>query len=114
MPSQFLITAAIYTLIVASVILTVEAIFIYMSRKKHYKGSINRRMNTLEKSDNPEIALRKLLEERGLDNSGEYILNFVSYNRLFLQSGMTGNPVVKLNFSLYSLAPPALLTCTCQ
>ncbi|MDH3580674.1 MAG: type II secretion system F family protein [Hyphomicrobiales bacterium] len=37
-----------------------------------------------------------MLQERGLDATGNYLYSLAFYNRLFLQSGMTGNPLVYL------------------
>jgi len=94
--SQQTIAYAIYVLIVAAVVLTVEALFLYFSSRQHHRGAINRRLKRIESSGNIEDALQSLLQERGLDASGNYLYPLAFYNKLFLQSGMTGNPLVYL------------------
>ncbi|TIN98949.1 MAG: type II secretion system protein F, partial [Mesorhizobium sp.] len=53
-----------------------------------------------------EQALQGLLRERGLTASGDYIFGMIALNRLYTQSGVTGNPLVFA--SLFLLAGLAL------
>jgi tight adherence protein B len=94
--SQQTLAYAIYVLIVAAVVLAVEALFLYFSSKQRYRGAVNRRLKRIESSGGVEAALQSLLQERGLDASGNYLYSLAFYNQLFLQSGMTGNPLVYL------------------
>ncbi len=94
--SQQNLAYAIYVLIVAAVVLAIEALFLYFASKQRHRGAVNRRLKRIESSGDVEAALQSLLQERGLDASGDYRYSLAFYNKLFLQSGMTGNPLVYL------------------
>ncbi|TIR22060.1 MAG: type II secretion system F family protein, partial [Mesorhizobium sp.] len=56
-------------------------------------GTINRRLARLAEEAPAEKTLQGLLRERGLTDSGDYIFGMVALNRLYTQSGITGNPL---------------------
>lgn len=84
----------IYVLAAASVILAAEALYVSYSKGRSRAGTINRRLTRLAEEDEPaERTLQNLLRERGLTDSGDYIFGAVALNRLYTQSGVTGNPL---------------------
>ncbi|TIW69636.1 MAG: type II secretion system F family protein, partial [Mesorhizobium sp.] len=56
-------------------------------------GTINRRLKLLAEEAPAEQTLQGLLRERGLTDSGDFVFGFVTLNRLYTQSGITGNPL---------------------
>ncbi|OHV86118.1 type II secretion system F family protein [Mesorhizobium sp. ORS 3428] len=83
----------IYALAAASVILAAEAFFVSFSRGRTRSGAINRRLKRLADEAPAQKTLQGLLRERGLTESGDFISGFVWLNRLYTQSGVTGNPM---------------------
>ncbi|TPI26217.1 type II secretion system F family protein [Mesorhizobium sp. B3-1-6] len=83
----------IYVLAAASVILAAEALFVSYSSGRTRAGTINRRLKRLTDEAPAEQTLQGLLRERGLTDSGDYIFGAVALNRLYTQSGITGNPL---------------------
>jgi len=88
-----LLTYAVYFLIATTVVLAVEAVFVTMRSRRSYRNAVNHRLRYLRDESHSEAVLAKLRKERGLDDAGNYRYALVALNRLYLQSGMTGNPV---------------------
>lgn len=93
MVDQQLLTYGIYFLVVTTVILVVESVFVSFRARQLYRTAVNHRLGYQAKEPNPEAVLAKLRKERGLDESGNYRYALVALNRLFLQSGTTGDPL---------------------
>ncbi|RVC81531.1 type II secretion system F family protein [Mesorhizobium sp. M4A.F.Ca.ET.022.05.2.1] len=83
----------IYVLAAASVILAAEAFYMSFAGRRARVGIINRRLQRLGEEAPAEESLQGLLQERGLTASGDFIFGAVSLNRLYTQSGITGNPL---------------------
>ncbi|RWM34505.1 type II secretion system F family protein [Mesorhizobium sp.] len=83
----------IYVLAAASVILAAEAFYVSYSKGRSRAGAINRRLKRLAEEAPAEMTLQGLLRERGLTTSGDYAFGVVWLNRLYTQSGITGNPM---------------------
>ncbi|TPI45320.1 type II secretion system F family protein [Mesorhizobium sp. B3-1-7] len=83
----------VYVLAAASVILAAEALYVTYVKGRDRTGTINRRLKRLEDEAPAEKTLQGLLRERGLTESGDYIFGAVALNRLYTQSGITGNPL---------------------
>ncbi|BCG97032.1 type II secretion system F family protein [Mesorhizobium sp. 131-2-1] len=83
----------IYVLAAASVILAAEALYVSYAKGRSRAGTINRRIQRLAEEAPAEQTLQGLLRERGLTNSGDYLFGAVALNRLYTQSGITGNPL---------------------
>ncbi|TIO49154.1 MAG: type II secretion system F family protein [Mesorhizobium sp.] len=83
----------IYVLAAASVILAAEALYVSYARGRSRSGTINHRLRRLADDASAEQTLQGLLRERGLTDSGDFVFGFVSLNRLYTQSGITGNPM---------------------
>lgn len=83
----------IYVLAAASVILAVESFYLSYASKRATAGTINRRLRRLAEDAPAEQALQGLLRERGLTDSGDFVFGAVALNRLYTQSGITGNPL---------------------
>ncbi|QKD06556.1 type II secretion system protein F [Mesorhizobium loti R88b] len=83
----------IYVLAAASVILAGEALYLSFVNRRARVGAINRRLRWLDDQVPAEKTLQGLLRERGLTGSGDFIFGVTSLNRLYTQSGVTGNPV---------------------
>ena len=64
-----------------------------MPRAAPRRGTINRRLKRLGEDAPAEQALRSLLRERGLTDSGDFAYGLVALNRLYTQSGVTGSPI---------------------
>lgn len=95
MPVEQLILYVIYALVAATVILLIEALYLQFVAGRR-QGAINRRLARLKDDVSQQENLRKLLRERGLTASGDYISSLVRLNRLYVQSGVAGNPLVFL------------------
>lgn len=84
----------IYVLAAASVILAVESLYVSYSARRVRLGIINRRLKRLGEEGPAEQTLHGLLRERGLTSSGDYLFGAIGLNRLYTQSGTTGNPIL--------------------
>lgn len=91
----------IYTVAAASVILAAEAFYLSYAARRSRAGAVNRRLRRLADEVPAEQTLQGLLRERGLSSSGDFLFGFVGLNRLYTQSGITGNP---LSFAAWFLA----------
>ncbi|PBB94784.1 type II secretion system F family protein [Mesorhizobium sp. WSM3862] len=83
----------IYVLAAASVILAAESFYLSFAGRRARAGIINRRLQRLGEESPAEQSLQGLLQERGLTASGDYLFGAVGLNRLYTQSGITGNPL---------------------
>ncbi|TIW20844.1 MAG: type II secretion system F family protein [Mesorhizobium sp.] len=83
----------IYMLAAASVILAGEAMYMSFASRRSRVTTINLRMRRLAEDAPAEKTLQGLLSERGLSESGDFLSRFVWLNRLYTQSGITGNPL---------------------
>jgi len=99
-----LVIYGIYALVAASVILLVESLYLQFLAGGQ-KRAINRRLSRIAKDQGQQEALVNLLRERGLSSSGDYRWNLVWLNRLYLQSGVSANPLILFA----SFAGPGLL-----
>ncbi|RWA76271.1 type II secretion system F family protein [Mesorhizobium sp. M1C.F.Ca.ET.193.01.1.1] len=101
----------IYVLAAASVILAVESFYVSYSARRVRFNVINRRLKRLGEEGPAEQTLQGLLRERGLTTTGDYLFGAVGLNRLYTQSGTTGNPILfAALFSLAGLVIGLLLT----
>lgn len=83
----------IYVLAAASAILLVESFYLSYAARRRAAGAVNRRLKRLSEDAPAEQTLRGLLRERGLTDSGDFVFGAVALNRLYTQSGITGNPL---------------------
>ncbi|WP_027055011.1 type II secretion system F family protein [Mesorhizobium erdmanii] len=83
----------IYMLAAASVILAGEALYLSFAGRRSRLGVVNRRLKLLAGDAPAEQTLQGLLRERGLTNSGDFLFALIWLNRLYTQSGTTGNPL---------------------
>ncbi|QND66532.1 type II secretion system F family protein [Mesorhizobium loti] len=83
----------IYVLAAASVILAAESFYLSFAGRRARAGAINRRLQRLGEEAPAEQSLQRLLQERGLTASGDFAFGAVGLNRLYTQSGITGNPL---------------------
>lgn len=91
--SPELVPYIVYAFAAIAVVLVAEALFLQFLAVRR-KRSVNRRLQTIaDEGNNTEGALRDLLRERGLTESGDYSFGLVWLNRLYAQSGITGNLV---------------------
>jgi len=93
MPSSQTLLYFIYVLAAASVILAAEALYVTYVKGRTRAGAINRRLKRLADEVPAEQTLQGLLRERGLTSSGDYLFGAIALNRLYTQSGVTGNPL---------------------
>ncbi|RUU43083.1 type II secretion system F family protein [Mesorhizobium sp. M6A.T.Ce.TU.002.03.1.1] len=93
MPSGQTLLYLIYVMAAASVILAAEALYMTYSKRRSTVSTINRRLKRLADEVPAEQTLQGLLRERGLTGSGDFLFNAVGLNRLYTQSGITGNPL---------------------
>ncbi|TIQ38104.1 MAG: type II secretion system F family protein [Mesorhizobium sp.] len=101
----------IYVLAGASVILAVESFYVSYSARRAKLNVINRRLKRLGEEGPAEQTLQGLLRERGLTTTGDYLFGAVGLNRLYTQSGTTGNPIAFATiFLLAGLVVGLLLT----
>ncbi|PBC01413.1 type II secretion system F family protein [Mesorhizobium sp. WSM3860] len=82
-----------YVLAAASVILAGEAFYLSFASRRSRASTINLRMKRLAEDTPAEKTLQGLLSERGLSESGDFLSRFIWLNRLYTQSGVTGNPL---------------------
>ncbi|TIU52688.1 MAG: type II secretion system protein F, partial [Mesorhizobium sp.] len=69
-----------------------ESLYLSYAGRRVRVGTINRRLKLLAEEAPAEQTLQGLLRERGLTDSGDFVFGFVTLNRLYTQSGITGNP----------------------
>ncbi|ESZ38737.1 type II secretion system F family protein [Mesorhizobium sp. L2C066B000] len=93
MPTGQTLLYFIYVLAAASVILAAESLYLSFAGRRARVGAINRRLKRLGEESPAEQSLQGLLQERGLTASGDYLFGAVALNRLYTQSGITGNPL---------------------
>ncbi|MER9565653.1 type II secretion system F family protein [Mesorhizobium sp. M0571] len=93
MPTGQTLLYFIYVLAAASMILAAESLYMSYASRRFRAGTINRRLARLAEEAPAEKTLQGLLRERGLTDSGDYIFGMVVLNRLYTQSGITGNPL---------------------
>lgn len=100
----------IYVVAAASVILAGEAFYLSLTRRRSQRVAVNHRLRRLADDAPAEQTLHSLLRERGLTDSGDFISGFIWLNRLYTQSGVTGNPMTFATcFLLAGLALALLL-----
>ncbi|TIW00182.1 MAG: type II secretion system protein F, partial [Mesorhizobium sp.] len=84
----------IYAVAAASVILAGEAFYLSLTSRRSRFAAVNYRLRRLADEAPAEKTLKSLLRERGLTESGDFVFGFVWLNRLYTQSGITGNPLI--------------------
>ncbi|TPI29016.1 type II secretion system F family protein [Mesorhizobium sp. B3-1-9] len=95
----------IYVVAAASVILAGEAFYLSLASRRSRRVAVNHRLRLIANDAPAEQTLQSLLRERGLTDSGDFISSFVWLNRLYTQSGVTGNPMTfVVSFVLAGLA----------
>lgn len=80
----------IYVLVAASAIMFGEGAYLLLFSTASYRKRINRRLALLSETNDREGILIQLRRERGLTSGGDLTLPILSFNRLLLQSGMSG------------------------
>ncbi|HEY0918892.1 type II secretion system F family protein [Devosia sp.] len=93
MPLEQLLIYVIYALAAATAILLIEALYLQFVAGRRQRA-INRRLARLSGDVSQQESLRNLLRERGLSDSGDYVSGLVWLNRLYVQSGVAGRPLV--------------------
>ncbi|RWC54968.1 type II secretion system F family protein [Mesorhizobium sp.] len=93
MPTGQTLLYFIYVLAAASVILAAESFYLSFAGRRARAGVINRRLQRLGDELPAEQNLQGLLQERGLTASGDFVFGAIALNRLYTQSGITGNPL---------------------
>src|ERR1051325_5888918 len=88
-PTLIAICAAI------SVVLFAEAVYLLGFSTASYRSNVNRRLKISKNQPDREAILIQLRRERGLTNEGLFRFGMQWFNRLLLESGMTGG-LVKL------------------
>jgi len=83
----------VYMVAAASVILAGEAFYLSLAGRRSRRVAVNHRLRRLADDAPAQEALQSLLRERGLTDSGDFLFGFIWLNRLYTQSGITGNPV---------------------
>lgn len=111
MPTGQTLLYFIYVLAAASTILAGEALYFSFIKRRSRVSTINRRMRRLVDDVPAELTLQGLLRERGLTDSGDFLFGLIGLNRLYTQSGITGNPLsFAATFLLAGLALGSLLS----
>ncbi|MEI8717232.1 type II secretion system F family protein [Mesorhizobium sp. ISC11] len=93
MPTGQTLLYFIYVLAAAAAILAAESLYLSFSGRRARVTTVNRRIKRLREEAPAEQMLQGLLQERGLTATGDYIFGAVALNRLYTQSGITGNPL---------------------
>ena len=110
MPTGQALLYFIYMLAAASVILAGEALYLSFAGRRSRSLAVNRRLKRLAGEAPAEQTLQGLLRERGLTDTGDFLFGMVWLNRLYTQSGITGNPLTfAATFLLAGLAMALLL-----
>lgn len=100
----------IYVVAAAAVILAGEALYLSLASRRSRLVAVNHRLRRLADDAPAEQTLQGLLRERGLTDSGDFVFGYVSLNRLYTQSGITGNPITfAASFFLAGLTSALLL-----
>ncbi|RWP33983.1 type II secretion system F family protein [Mesorhizobium sp.] len=111
MPTGQTLLYFVYVLGAASVILVGEALYLSFANRRSRAGAVNRRLRRLTDDVPAEQTLQVLLRERGLTESGDFLFGLIGLNRLYTQSGVTGNPLTfAASFLLAGLALASLLS----
>ncbi|ESZ22703.1 type II secretion system F family protein [Mesorhizobium sp. L48C026A00] len=111
MPTGQTLLYFVYVLGAASVILAGEALYLSFANRRSRAGAVNRRLRRLTDDIPAEQTLQVLLRERGLTESGDFLFGLIGLNRLYTQSGITGNPLsFAAKFLLAGLALALLLS----
>ncbi|TJV36997.1 MAG: type II secretion system protein F, partial [Mesorhizobium sp.] len=111
MPTGQTLLYFVYVLGAASVILAGEALYLSFANRRSRAGAVNRRLRRLTDDIPAEQTLQVLLRERGLTESGDFLFGLIGLNRLYTQSGVTGNPLTfAASFLLGGLALASLLS----
>ncbi|WP_245459103.1 MULTISPECIES: type II secretion system F family protein [unclassified Mesorhizobium] len=93
----------------ASLILAGEAFYLSFAGRRSRSVAVNRRLKRLAGDVSAEQTLQGLLRERGLTDSGDFLFGMVWLNRLYTQSGITGNPLTFAATFLFAGLAMALL-----
>jgi tight adherence protein B len=83
----------VLVLAAASAILAIEAVYVSYAGRRARTGTINLRLKRLAEEAPAEQTLKGLLRERGLSETGDFAFGVIALNRLYTQSGITGNPL---------------------
>ncbi|TJW72125.1 MAG: type II secretion system protein F, partial [Mesorhizobium sp.] len=111
MPTGQTLLYFVYVLGAASVILVGEAFYLSFANRRSRAGAVNRRLRRLTDDVPAEQTLQVLLRERGLTESGDFLFGLIGLNRLYTQSGVTGNPLTfAASFLVAGLALASLLS----
>lgn len=111
MPTGQTLLYFVYVLGAASVILVGEALYLSFANRRSRAGAVNRRLRRLTDDVPAEQTLQVLLRERGLTESGDFLFGLIGLNRLYTQSGVTGNPLTfAASFLVAGLALASLLS----
>ncbi|MER8826450.1 type II secretion system F family protein [Mesorhizobium sp. M0938] len=111
MPTGQTLLYFIYVLAAASTILAGEALYFSLAKRRSRVRTINRRMKRLVDEVPAQLTLQGLLRERGLTDSGDFLFGLIGLNRLYTQSGITGNPLsFAATFLLAGLGLASLLS----
>lgn len=92
----------IYILAAAAGILLIEAIYVTFFVNRKRRAAINYRLRRLEDEPAAQETLKLILKERGLSETGDFAYGFIGLNRLYVQSGKRGSPIVLV--AIYMLA----------
>ncbi|MFL9827483.1 type II secretion system F family protein [Rhodoplanes sp. SY1] len=98
----------IYALAAGSAILFGEGAYLLFASATSYRKRVNRRLALLDDARDRESILVQLRRERGLTSGGDLALPFLSFNRLLLQSGMSGGMT---RLVIYTLIAAVLVFC---
>jgi tight adherence protein B len=93
---------AIYALAAAACVLLVEAVYVSFFVNRKRRAAINHRLRRLEDQPSAQETLKLILKERGLSETGDFAYGFIGLNRLYVQSGKRGSPLVFV--AIYMLA----------
>jgi tight adherence protein B len=85
---------AIYALAAAAGILLVEAVYVSLFVNRKRRAAINHRLKRLADEPSAQEALKLILKERGLSETGDFAYGLIGLNRLYVQSGVRGSPFV--------------------
>lgn len=98
----------IYALVAASAIMFGEGAYLLFFSATSYRKKVNRRLALLNDTQDRENILVQLRRERGLTSGGDLTLPVMSFNRLLVQSGMSGGTT---RLVIYTLLAGVLVFC---
>lgn len=98
----------IYALVAASAIMFGEGAYLLFFSATSYRKKVNRRLALLNDTQDRENILVQLRRERGLTSGGDLTLPVMSFNRLLVQSGMSGGTT---RLVIYTLLAAVLVFC---